>query len=96
MAARVSIAESAVRDLEGIRAWYAEQSTPEVGERLVREIVDCLGQIGEFAQSGRIVPGFDQPRLRELIHPLFRIVYRLEIDRFRVVRVWRSERSMEQ
>ena len=32
--------------------------------------------------------------LREIIHPPFRIVYRVENRRIRVVRVWRSERLL--
>ena len=43
---------------------------------------------------GRVVPEFDQPFLRELIHPPFRIVYRREPKRIRVVRVRRSERLL--
>ena len=43
---------------------------------------------------GRIVPEFDQPFLRELIRPPFRIVYRRDPRRVRVVRVWRSERLL--
>ena len=44
---------------------------------------------------GRVVPEFDQPFLRELIHPPFRIVYRREPERIRVVWVWRSERLLQ-
>ena len=58
----ISFAESAVADLEDIRAWYAGLGVPEVGE---------------------------------IIHPPFRIVYRLDDGRVRVVRVWRSERLLE-
>ena len=43
---------------------------------------------------GRIVPEFDRTFVRELIHPPFRIVYRLEPKRVRIVRVWRSERLL--
>ena len=43
---------------------------------------------------GRIVPEFDQPFLRELIHPPVRIVYCREPTRVRIVRVWRSERVL--
>ena len=94
MAARVSIAESALRDLEDVREWYASQSAQETGEGLVREIVQSLAQLVQFPESGRVVPEFGQPSLRELVRPPFRIVYRLDGDRVRVVRVWRSERLM--
>jgi plasmid stabilization system protein ParE len=91
---RISLSESAVRDLQEVRQWYDSQSAPEVGERLVREILACLDQLAEFPESGRVVPEFDQPWLRELVRPPFRVVYRLNGERVRVVRVWRSERLM--
>jgi toxin ParE1/3/4 len=94
VAARISLSESAVADLESIRDWYVSQDAAEAGDRLVREILAVLDQLTEFPASGRIVPEFEQPWLRELIRPPFRIVYRLDGDRIRVVRVWRSERLM--
>jgi len=94
VAARVSIAESALRDLEDFREWYASQSAQETSERLVREIVESLAQLVQFPESGRVVAEFGQPSLRELVRPPFRIVYRLDGDRVRVARVWRSERLM--
>ena len=45
-------------------------------------------------EMGRIVPEFDRQFVRELIHPPFRIVYRREPKRVRIVRVWRSERLL--
>ena len=91
---RISLAESAVRDLEAVRDWYVSESAPEVGARLVREILASLDQLVDFPESGRVVPEFDQPWLRELVRPPFRIVYRLDADRIRVVRIWRSERLL--
>jgi toxin ParE1/3/4 len=82
---RISLAESAVRDLEAIS---------EVGDRLIREILASLDQWAEFPESGRVVPEFDQPWLRELVRPPFRVVYRVDRERVRVVRIWRSERLM--
>jgi plasmid stabilization system protein ParE len=90
----ISFALSAVTDLEQIRAWYVEQLPPEVGERLVREMVAQVERLADYPESGRVVPEFDLAPLREIIHPPFRIVYRLDGDRVRVVRVWRSERFM--
>ena len=91
---RIAFAESAVRDLEALRDWYITQSAPEVGERLVREILASVAQLVDFPEYGRVVPEFDQPWLRELVRPPFRIVYRVDGERVRVARVWRSERLM--
>jgi toxin ParE1/3/4 len=92
VAGRISLAESAVGDLQAIRDWYASQSAPDVGQRLIREILAGSEQLAEFPASGRVVPEFEQPWLRELIRPPFRVVYRVDGERVRVVRVWRSER----
>ena len=91
----ISFAESAVADLEDIRAWYAGLEVPEVGERLVRAVVSQVERLAEFPESGRVVPEFGVAALREIIHPPFCIVYRLDDGRVRVVRVWRSERLLE-
>lgn len=93
--ARISFAESAVADLEAIRAWYAGQCVPEVGDRLLREILEHVERLADYPESGRIVPEFGIVQLREIVYPPFRVVYRLGEDRVRVVRVWRSERQLE-
>jgi len=92
---KITFAVSAVKDLEGIRQWYEDQHVPDVGERLLREVVDQVERLADFPKSGRIVPEFGVTQLREIIHPPFRIVYRLDDDRVRIVRVWRSERQLE-
>ncbi len=91
----ISFAASAVSDLEEIREWYMEQLVPEVGERLVGEVIAQVERLADFPESGRIVPEFGIVQLREIIHPPFRIVYRLDDLRVRVVRVWRSERLLK-
>ncbi|MBU2054539.1 MAG: type II toxin-antitoxin system RelE/ParE family toxin, partial [Proteobacteria bacterium] len=52
-------------------------------------------RLAEFPESGRIVPEFGIAHLREIIHPPFRIVYRLDKMRVRIVRVWHSERLLK-
>ncbi len=77
-----------------MQEWYSEQGVPEVGQRLVQEIFQRVQALNDHPDIGRVVPEFDQPFLRELVHPPFRIVYRRDPDRVRVVRVWRSERLL--
>ena len=91
----IRFAESALADLESKRIWYAEQDVLEVGERLLGEIVASIEALTDHPDMGRIVPEFDQPFLRELIRPPFRIVYRRDPKHVRVVRVWRSERLLD-
>lgn len=90
----ISFAESALRDLEEINAWYAGQGVSDIGERLVAEVFQRVETLVDYPDMGRVVPEFGQSFLRELIHPPFRIVYRHDTKRVRVVRVWRSERLL--
>ncbi len=91
----ITFAASAVKDLEAIKAWYIDQQVPDVGERLLGEVVSQVERLAEFPESGRIVPEFGIAHLREIIYPPFRIVYRLDKMRVRIVRVWRSERLLK-
>jgi plasmid stabilization system protein ParE len=94
VAVKVTLTESAVRDLEKIVTYCQTKGVPEVGKRLVAEILARIEGLGLHPDSGRVVPEFETPNLRELIHAPFRIVYRREPRRVRVIRVWRSERLL--
>jgi len=85
----------AINDLDDMRAWYAEQQIPAGGDKLLREIVSQVERLGAFPESGRVVPEFGLANLREIIFPPFRIIYRLDESKVRVVRVWRSERHLK-
>ena len=90
----IRLAESALADLEAIRTWYRKQRVSEIGERFVAEILARIEGLQQQPDIGRMVPEFEQPFLRELIHPPFRIVYRREAKQVRIVRIWRSERQL--
>jgi len=91
----ISFAESALSDLHSIQEWYREQRVPDVGDRLVAEVFNQVERLADNPESGRIVPEFNIANLREIIHPPFRIVYRLDGSQVRIVRVWRSERLLK-
>ena len=91
----VGLAKSAEDDLRDILAWYSSQQVPEVGARMVVAIIEHVERLAAFPDSGRVVPEFETPWLRELQLPPYRIVYRHEDAVVTVVRVWRSERLMD-
>lgn len=92
---RIEFAHSAQDDMLHIMAWYSSQQVPDVGRRLVAAIIERAEQLAMFPDSGRVVPEFETPWLRELELPPFRIVYRRDEAVVTVVRVWRSERLMD-
>ena len=92
---RISFAHSAIEDLEQVLAYYTAEGVPEVGRRLVADVVAAVETLATHPDMGRVVPEVNTDNLRELIRPPFRIVYRRETSKVRVVRVWRSERLLK-
>jgi toxin ParE1/3/4 len=91
----VAFAKSAEDDMLDILDWYSSQLVPEVGVRMVAAVIKRVEQLAAFPDSGKVVPEFDTPWLRELELPPYRIVYRRDEAAVTVVRVWRSERLMD-
>ena len=92
---RISFAESAIRDLEDLQAYYSSEGVPEVGACLTGDILSRVERLSSHPLPSRMVPEFQVEHLREVIYPPFRIVYRHDRNRVRVVLVWRSERLLK-
>ena len=90
----ISFADSAFGDLEEIMDYYKEQAASQVGQRLTSEFITDIELLASQPEMGRVVPEFELDFLRELIRPPFRIVYRCDANRIRIVRIWRSERLL--
>lgn len=91
----IEFTDSAIRDLEDIQSYYSEQQVTEVGNRLIAEIIAHVERLSDNPEIGQIVPEFQMPHIRELIHSPFRVVYMLNKSTIQVIRVWRSERLMK-
>ncbi len=92
---KLFFSESALSDLEEIKKYYLSEEVLHVGEDFVVSIIEHAEILLENPDIGRIVPEFQEPNIRELIHPPFRIVYLRESSSVHVVRVWRSERLLK-
>ncbi len=91
---QISFAASAVMDLEDMQAYYSDEGALDVGKRLAAEIISRVERLQAHPLSGRVVPEFHVEHLREIIHPPFRIVYRHDKNKVRIIRIWRSERML--
>ena len=91
---KIFISNSAINDLESIKEYYKDEGVPHIGEQFVVSIIDHIQTLRDNPDIGRMVPEFDEVKIRELIHPPFRIVYLRESISIHVIRVWRSERLL--
>lgn len=81
--------ERAVSDLENIKSFIGSDS-PAYALVVVRKLFDAVDQLRTFPDSGRVVPERADPKLRELVRPPYRIVYRRSDDLVEVLLVFRS------
>jgi len=91
---KVFISSSAFSDLENIKEYYKDEGVPYIGEQYIVSIIDHIETLSDNPDIGRKVPEFDEEKIRELIHPPFRIVYLREKNSIHIIRVWRSERLL--
>lgn len=81
----------AISDVESIRD-YISRDSPHFGALVARHIVDAVERLREFPESGRIVPEFREPTLREVLWRNYRVVYRSSPTAVEIVTVFHGAR----
>ena len=77
-------------------AEYVSVASPVYAEHVVDRIARRLDQAREFPESGRVVPEFARPEIRELIEWPYRLVYRVHADAVEVVSVLHSRQELRE
>ena len=68
--------KQAQADLAAIRA-FISQDSPHYASVIVSHLIAATDRLVLFPESGRAVPEFEDALVREVVHPPYRIVYRL-------------------
>ena len=85
--------EQARADLAAIRA-FISQDSPHYASVIVSRLIAATDRLVPFSESGRAVPEFEDPLVREIVHPPYRIVYRLVgVDELHVLTVHHASQS---
>ena len=80
--------------LDEIYSWIAADDK-EAAARWTARIIDRADQIAAFSMSGRAVPEFNMPQIREVMEGPYRIIYHIGADRIEVLTVLHSSQDME-
>lgn len=76
---KVRWTDEALGHLDSIYQHIAADS-PVYALRMVDKLTRRSQQIGDFPLSGRLVPEYEEYKVREVIEPPYRIIYRLASD----------------
>lgn len=66
---------------------YVVADSPTAAKRLERKLLLRSRQIASFPHSGRTVPEYEHPDVRELIEGNYRLIYRVLTDRVDVLTI---------
>jgi addiction module RelE/StbE family toxin len=89
---RVVWTRPALEDVRQIREYIARDS-PRYGQAVAERLFAAVERLHEYPLSGRVVPELEQPTVREVIEPPYRIVYRVRADVLEVLTVVHSSRQ---
>lgn len=83
----------ALEDLKNIHEFIAPDD-PSQADKFIEALIGSAGQIKLFPRSGRAVPEYDHPAIREVIFSSYRIIYRMENDTVEIVTVLHGSRIL--
>ena len=88
---RIVWSAAAVQDLTDIQAFIGRTS-PRYASVAVQHLIDAVGRLEAFPESGRMVPELAEPGVREVVHGNYRVVYELRDERVEILTVFRASR----
>lgn len=58
------------------------------------EVFDRCEQLRPHPESGRIVPEFGRPEIRELIHGNYRLIYEVKTKQIDMLTIWHTSQEL--
>jgi toxin ParE1/3/4 len=94
MAVAVVWSIAALQELSAIRKYLSQHASPESATQVANEIVVATRRLEEFPDSGRIVPEYGRPDLREVIVSSYRVIYRRTYEAAEIAHIAHTRRSL--
>lgn len=82
----------AIRELEAALDYIARDNR-EAADRLADAVYNAVSRLRRFPASGRMVPELEDPDIREVIHPPFRVIYHQISGLVEILAVVRAEQE---
>ncbi len=73
---------------------YIAQNNVIAAEKWVLSLLGKTDQLSELPESGRIVPEYNDPNLREIIEGDYRLIYRIKDDKVYIQSVRHSRQDL--
>lgn len=73
---------------------YIAEEYPITALRVSQDIIKSIERLEKFPKSGRVVPEFNNPEIREVIHPPYRILYQEYEDVVEILTILHSRQIL--
>lgn len=73
---------------------YISRDSAFYASRFGEKVVLATRRLGNFPESGRMIPEAEDKSLREIIVQAYRVMYRLEVDRVLILAVMHGSRDL--
>ncbi len=93
MVRKVIWSDDAMSDMANIRD-YISRNSPANARAVVAKIEGAADHLGDFPYAFRMIPEFQDPDRRETFVFQYRLMYRVERDRVRILRVVHGRRLL--
>lgn len=90
---KVHWTDTAVEHLLSIQE-YISQDSPLYADRVLDRLTQRSEQIGTFPRSGRTVPEYQDPEVREVIEGAYRLIYRIREEQVDILAVIHSAQEL--
>ena len=94
MAHEVEWSPAALDDVDAIAAYIARDS-PHYAAAEVQRLIEASRRLAHFPESGRSIPEFADPALRELLVSSYRMLYRVSESVVTIAAVIHQKQSFE-
>ncbi len=91
---RVFWTEKALSHLDAIHK-YISQNSPRYARRIVEKLLKRSEQIVFFPNSGRVVPEYEQPDIREVLESSYRLIYLVGEEQMDVLAVIHAKQQLD-
>ena len=91
---RILWSEEALSDIEEIISFISKDSEL-YAVNFASKIISSVETLKVFPEIGRIVPEYDDPKIREIIYRNYRIVYQIEDKVVEIITVFHGSKLLE-
>lgn len=85
---------NAIEDLKEISK-YISRDSPKYARILTNQIFEIVKHLEQFPNLGRVVPEYEDSKIRELLYKNYRIIYKIKKEFLEIITIFHGSRKLK-